>query len=131
MKENLLGDDFNMNNKEQQENIKYINPSLNDTGIHENINTLNEPITYTLKRDLIRIWNKLRIVIFPKSDQQKEKELRHWDLWGPFLFCISLAFILMITEKKSAANVLTTIFILIWSGACIITINTTLLGGEM
>ncbi len=37
----------------------------------------------------------------------------------------------MVTESKSAFSVLTTVFILIWSGAVIITINTTLLGGEM
>lgn len=53
-------------------------------------NTLNESVCTTLKRDLIRIWNKLVVVILPISNQEKDRELRHWDLWGPFLFCILL-----------------------------------------
>lgn len=53
-------------------------------------NTLNESVCQTLKRDLIRIWNKLSVVIVPVSNKEKDNELRHWDLWGPFLFCILL-----------------------------------------
>lgn len=52
--------------------------------------TLHEPVYATLKRDLIRIKNKLVIVILPITSKEKEKELRHWDLWGPFLFCLLL-----------------------------------------
>lgn len=37
----------------------------------------------------------------------------------------------MLTENRSPASVLTTSFILICSGSILITINTTLLGGEM
>ena len=42
----------------------------------------------------MRIWQKLRIVInpFSKDDtEQKRKEIRNWDLWGPFFFCLILA----------------------------------------
>jgi hypothetical protein len=53
-------------------------------------NTLNESVCETLKRDLMRIWNKLVVVVLPISDKEKDHELRHWDLWGPFLFCILL-----------------------------------------
>lgn len=37
----------------------------------------------------------------------------------------------MFTSEKSATTVFTTIFIITWLGSIIITINTTLLGGEM
>jgi hypothetical protein len=53
-------------------------------------NTLNESVCQTLKRDIVRIWNKLSVVIIPVSNKEKDNELRHWDLWGPFLFCILL-----------------------------------------
>lgn len=56
----------------------------------------------------------------------------------PFLFVIWIvrflnyfSSILMVTENRSPASVLTTSFILISSGAILITINTTLLGGEL
>lgn len=59
-------------------------------GKREDYDTLKESICTTLKRDLFRIWNKLTVVMFPINNKQKEKELRHWDLWGPFLFCVLL-----------------------------------------
>ena len=74
--QNELNNDFSQSNHRGRESTHF--------------NTLNESVCTTLKRDLMRIWNKLSIVVVPFSSKEKEKELRHWDLWGPFLFCILL-----------------------------------------
>ena len=74
MKDDLISDDMRF-----EENIK---------DQEQSINTLHESVWTTLSRDFIRIKNKLFVVIIPFTSKEKEKELRHWDLWGPFLFCI-------------------------------------------
>ena len=48
----------------------------------------------------MRIYNKLRIVINPfelgfsnqpDNIEEKRREVRNWDLWGPFFFCLLLS----------------------------------------
>ncbi len=34
---------------------------------------------------------KLKYVLNPKMREEKAKELRRWDLWGPLLLCLLLA----------------------------------------
>jgi hypothetical protein len=60
------------------------------------------------KRDLSKIWLKLRIVINPLTpifNDDRQREIRNCnynifnlnilgDLWGPFVFCLMLAVIL-------------------------------------
>lgn len=49
-------------------------------------NTLDEPITDTIKRDLKRIYKNLVMVVFPFKDRsQQSAALRNWDLWGPMV----------------------------------------------
>lgn len=55
-----------------------------------NINTLKEPISETIKRDLMRIYNKIRLVLKPYK-ANSNVNIKDWDLWGPFLLCIFLA----------------------------------------
>jgi hypothetical protein len=44
-------------------------------------NTLDEPIWDTVKRDLVRIWRNLVMVVFPFKDRsQQSAALRNWDL---------------------------------------------------
>lgn len=93
MKDNLVSDDMrfpehqvNASNEEEEnedEGYEKLKPS-------QNFDTLNESVWATLKRDILRIKTKLFVVIVPFTDKEKEKELRHWDLWGPFLFCLLL-----------------------------------------
>jgi len=82
MKDELLSDDLRFEN----------NKTSTDKQLEDNkspdYNTLNESVWTTLQRDLVRIKNKLFVVIVPFTSKEKEKELRHWDLWGPFLFCL-------------------------------------------
>ncbi len=79
-------------NKKRKVNyeVDFKNDFSKTVKIESEYNTLNESVCQTLKRDLMRIWNKLSVVIIPISNQEKDNELRHWDLWGPFLFCILL-----------------------------------------
>lgn len=58
-------------------------------------------------------------------------ELRDWDLWGPLFLCMSLAVMLSITAHDEASIVFSVIFVIVWVGAAIITINGQLLGGRL
>ena len=52
----------------------------------QNLNTLDEPVWHTIKRDLIRIYGNLVLVVFPfKNRDQQTAALRNWDLWGPMV----------------------------------------------
>ena len=94
-------------------------------------NSLNEPIMTSLMRDLNRIYSKLKVVALPVSSDAKNKELKQWDLWGPFIICLLLGTILCFTTKKNSGLVFSMIFIIMWIGAIIITMNSSLLGGKL
>ena len=94
-------------------------------------NSLNEPIMTSLMRDLNRIYAKLKIVALPVSSEAKNKELKQWDLWGPFIICLLLGTILCFTTKKNSGLVFSMIFIIMWIGAIVITMNSSLLGGKL
>ena len=52
------------------------------------------------------------------------------DLWGPFVFCLMLAVILSSATKAEDKTLLFEIvFIIVWVGAGVISINGKLLGG--
>jgi len=60
--------------------------SAPDSTSAENLNTLDEPVWHTIKRDLIRIYGNLILVVFPfKNRDQQSAALRNWDLWGPMV----------------------------------------------
>ena len=94
-------------------------------------NSLNESIMTSLMRDLDRVYAKLKIVALPVASEAKNKELKQWDLWGPFIICLLLGTILCFTTKKNSGLVFSMIFILMWIGAIIITMNSSLLGGKL
>ena len=94
-------------------------------------NSLNEPILTSLMRDLNRVYAKLKVVALPISSEAKHKELKQWDLWGPFIICLLLGTILCFTTKKNSGLVFSMIFIIMWIGAIIITMNSSLLGGKL
>ena len=85
----------------------------------------------SLSRDLNRIYSKLKVVALPVSSEAKNKELKQWDLWGPFIICLLLGIILCFTSKKNSGLVFSMIFIIMWIGAMIITMNSSLLGGKL
>lgn len=57
----------------------------------------------------------------------------HRDLWGPLLLCLTLAVTLSATQTTSAhaASVFAAVFVIVWLGAAVVTINATLLGGAI
>lgn len=66
---------------------------------------------------------------FSSSDMRAE--LRDWDLWGPLFICMSLAVMLSMKAHQEASLVFSVIFVIVWIGAAVITINGQLLGGRL
>lgn len=54
------------------------------------------------------------------------------DLWGPLLLCLVLASILASEARESQAPlVFATVFVIVWVGAGVVTVNALLLGGTI
>ena len=105
--------------KISSEDIKYKN--------YENKNTLNEPITDTILRDLNSIYFKLKFVINPFINQNiKSKHIKQWDLWGPLLFTILLSSTLAFRSTQKS-NTFSLVFIVFWFGSFLIYLNANLL----
>ena len=120
-----------LNNQDNYNNMNYPTPSSSqDQEIYVH-NSLNEPIMTSISRDLNRIYLKLKVVALPINTEQKNKELKQWDLWGPFIICLLLGVILCFTTKKNSGLIFSIIFIIMWVGAMIITMNSSLLGGKL
>ncbi|ETI50652.1 hypothetical protein, variant 2 [Phytophthora nicotianae P10297] len=96
-------------------------------------NTLDEPVSTTILRDLRLVGGKLRVVLMPSNTSEETlKALRDWDLWGPLLLCLTLSIMLSVTAPAAqSAMVFTGVFVVIWVGAAIVTINAQLLGSSM
>lgn len=97
----------------------------------DDYNHLDEPILDTLLRDLTGIYNKMKIIALPLSSYDIYKVvLRGWDLWGPLLLCTFLAFNLHHSEAKDNYHTgpyFADVFVLIWFGSCLISLNYRLL----
>lgn len=66
-------------------------------------NTLDEPIWTTIKRDMLRVWKNLVMVVFPFKDRsQQSAALRNWDLWGPMVFTLGLAIALSMGAQAAS-----------------------------
>jgi len=104
---------------------------INDTSSiqSKNYNTLEEPVSETLKRDLDNIWKKLRLVLIPGKETNA---LKDWDLWGPLLLCLALSIALSINAPKDQTTpVFTNVFMMVWGGSAVVTLNSKLLGGSV
>eukprot|EP01105_Mastigella_eilhardi_P024121 TRINITY_DN6224_c1_g1_i1.p1 TRINITY_DN6224_c1_g1~~TRINITY_DN6224_c1_g1_i1.p1 ORF type:complete len:254 (-),score=73.52 TRINITY_DN6224_c1_g1_i1:64-825(-) len=92
--------------------------------------TLDEPVWLTLWRDVRRIGVKLLHVLVPTG--RKFDSSKDWDLWGPLIICLILAIVLSTSAPGGqVALVFAIVFVLVWLGGCIITINAALLGGSI
>mmetsp|Transcript_35589 Transcript_35589/g.84658 ORF Transcript_35589/g.84658 Transcript_35589/m.84658 type:complete len:270 (+) Transcript_35589:93-902(+) len=100
--------------------------------------TLDEPVSATLKREFQQIADKMWKVAMPGSDSKTE--LRNWDLWGPLFLCLFLAILLSIDETGSASShkdadrpavVFSSMLLMVWIGAIVVTVNAKLLGGNV
>ncbi|GAA6059121.1 hypothetical protein JCM10212_003868 [Sporobolomyces blumeae] len=91
--------------------------------------TLDEPVSETIMRDLRAIGSKIVQVLYPKSDNAV---LRDWDLWGPLLFCLTLAILLSTNAPaEQSLQIFTGVFVIVWLGSVVVTLNAKLLGGKV
>ena len=122
--------DMDSNNEEERpSNASFHSLEYSPTGEY---NTLNEPISTSLKREFFRIYNKTQYSILPRCFPAKSANLKQWDLWGPLFYTLLLSFFLSNsknTEEMSKTFVL--VFVLMWVGGVVITINTILLVAHM
>lgn len=68
------------------------------------------------------------------GDNQKAiiRSLREWDLWGPLIICLALSVLLSLESTvEQASAVFATVFMLVWVGASIVTVNAQFLGGSI
>ncbi|KAL1122301.1 hypothetical protein AAG570_003706 [Ranatra chinensis] len=94
-------------------------------------NTLDEPISETVKRDLKAIGTKFKHVLIPV---EKKSLLKDWDLWGPLLLCTFMAMVLQGSEKadlNDGGPEFAEVFVIVWIGAMVVTLNSKLLGGHI
>ncbi|GAB5585610.1 hypothetical protein Unana1_00510 [Umbelopsis nana] len=91
--------------------------------------TLDEPVSVTIMRDLRQVAQKLRQVLYPQGDRNV---LRDWDLWGPLILCLALAITLSAeAPADQAVAIFTGVFVIVWLGAAVVTLNAKVLGGAV
>jgi len=95
-------------------------------------NTLDEPIRDTILRDLKAVGVKFGHVLFPK---EKKSLLKEWDLWGPLMLCTFMAMVLqgsaMADHTNDGGPEFAEVFVLVWIGSMVVTLNSKLLGGNI
>ncbi|XP_066496361.1 protein YIPF6 [Tiliqua scincoides] len=97
----------------------------------EDYSTLDEPVRDTIMRDLKAVGKKFVHVMYPKKSSAL---LRDWDLWGPLILCVLLALMLQGGAADSTEDrgpQFAEVFVIIWFGAVVITLNSKLLGGTI
>ena len=109
-------------------------------------------------RDLRQVGSKLKVVLLPREDHNsvvhRLKECasepaagpsaifrhtprspllrRSGDLWGPLLVCMMLSIQLSIAAPEDQrALVFAAVFVVVWAGAALVTVNAQLLGGTI
>ncbi|KAK8399913.1 hypothetical protein O3P69_002952 [Scylla paramamosain] len=97
----------------------------------EEYNTLDEPVRETIMRDLRAVGTKFYHVLYPK---EKKALLKEWDLWGPLILCTFIAMMVQGTQevdKQDGGPEFAQVFVIVWLGAAVVTMNTKLLGGTI
>ena len=122
--------DMDSNNEEERpSNASFHSLEYSPTGEY---NTLNEPISTSLKREFFRIYNKTSYSILPRCFPAKNSNLKQWDLWGPLFYTLLLSFFLSKSkDSNEMSKTFVLVFVLMWVGGVVITINTILLGAHM
>merc|ERR1712112_742539 len=102
-------------------------------GLQEFSADLDEPVKETILRDVRAVGQKLYYVLLPQSRHDKGSRLKDWDLWGPLILCLTLGIILSVQANSSedAGNEFALVFMLMWLGSSIVTLNCLLLKGQI
>lgn len=96
------------------------------------VDTLDEPVTTTIARDLLSIYTKLVQVLYPKRTGSSREVLRDWDLWGPLILCLLLGIMLSINAPPSQSlGVFTGVVVIVSVGSLVVTVQAKLLGGRV
>ena len=82
----------------------------------------------TVKRDIRSCLTKVRYVLFPFSNEEKVKELRNWDLFGPLFLAVALTIIMILKGFKNSDNIFAANFFILIFGSFIVTLNAKLVG---
>ncbi|KAK3509354.1 hypothetical protein QTP70_029701 [Hemibagrus guttatus] len=104
---------------------------MSSLSANDEISTLDEPVKDTILRDLKAVGQKFVHVMYPKKSSAL---LRDWDLWGPLLLCVALALMLQggsADSKDDGGPQFAEVFVIVWFGSIIITVNSKLLGGTI
>lgn len=111
--------------------------SANDRNNSAPFNTLDEPIRDTIWRDVSAVGLKFKHVLYPV---EKTSLLKEWDLWGPLILCTFMATILQShiddddpshQHEGDGGPEFAEVFVIVWVGALVVTLNTKLLGGHI
>jgi len=95
------------------------------------IDTLDEPVTTTIGRDLLSIYSKLVQVLYPRRSEGREV-LKDWDLWGPLILCLMLAIMLSVNAPPAhSLSVFTSVVVIVSLGSFVVTVQAKLLGGRV
>ncbi|KAI0635977.1 Yip1-domain-containing protein [Trametes polyzona] len=96
------------------------------------VDTLDEPVTTTIARDLLSIYTKLIQVLYPPKSRGDRDLLRDWDLWGPLVLCLALGILLSINAPPAQSlGVFTSVVVIIAVGSLVVTVQAKLLGGRV
>lgn len=84
-------------------------------------------------RDISAVGVKFYHVLYPK---EKNVLLKEWDLWGPLILCTFMATILQGSSSsydrdEAGGPEFAQVFVIVWIGSAIVTLNSKLLGGNM
>ncbi|KAL4656711.1 protein YIPF6 [Arapaima gigas] len=105
--------------------------------------TLDEPVKDTVLRDLKAVGKKFVHVMYPKKSSALLRDCENvtstllcisGDLWGPLLLCVMLALLLQggaADSKEDGGPQFAEVFVIIWFGSVVITLNSKLLGGTI
>jgi hypothetical protein len=95
------------------------------------VDTLDEPVTTTIGRDLLSIYSKLVQVLYPRRSQGREV-LKDWDLWGPLILCLLLGIMLSVNAPAThSLAVFTSVVVIVSVGSLVVTVQAKLLGGRV
>jgi hypothetical protein len=80
----------------------------------------------------LSIYSKARSVLNPFiREEEISKELRNWDLWGPFVLVNFHSLFLSYSNADEMAQKIVLVYTIFWLGGIATTINGQLLGVKM
>lgn len=82
-------------------------------------------------RDVNAIVEKLKYVVSPRARDDAGSGLRDWDLWGPLFLCLILSITLWLQASDQKQLVFSLVYVVVWLGAVVVTLNALLLGGNI